>query len=372
MIDLREHKNIDLSEATTLKEEAAYLFKDNISGKNLVAKFIGYYDDKEDEYLLGEFKKLFILSAEPEIGTVYYLATSIIKGVKRNCYVMDYVQGKTIGNLHSENETLSTELVISIIKQLASGLEKAHNYEVSHGDLHEANIIIDNFGYLKVFDFAFWGNKIDFEKNVHFDIKCFNEIIRKLIDKCPKHDVTVTSMILDLCNSIKSFKDLRHHIHLIEKVAFDFNLLDEIGKVIISLIIQEVPFDITLSLCLTEKDIEIPYNPEFEQTEQEKMYMEKENDATGKLRLKYSDQRMARIEEHIQNIFTKRLHQLKQAGLIDWEVWVSNSGQKFLGPYNYNYQIFLTPKLLKWKKTNSIISFLPDVTGTSLTQKLIE
>jgi len=370
MIDLRKSRELDLSKAKCLKEKTTFQFKDEISGKNLIAKFIGYYDDTNDEYLLGEFKKIFLLSGEPEIGTIYYLASAKIDGELKNCYVMDFIQGKTISQILGEHEKLHFEFIVDIIKQLASGLEKSHNYEIFHGDLHEANIIVDDLGFVKIIDYAFWGEKIDFIKNVAYDIECFNSIVRELEKKCPAHELARLGIITKLCSNIKSFKDLKKNINLIEEVAFDYNLLDDTGKSIVAAIIQELPFEINLSMVLQETDIDIPANPEFDQTEDEKRFMEAENSPKG-VKIKYSDQRQFRIDEYINGVFLMKLHQLKQASLIDWKVWASNSGDKFVGPYKYNYQFSLTPKILKWKKINEIVPFLKNEDALSLTEQLI-
>lgn len=370
MIDLRKTKELDLSKANCLKGKTTFQFKDEISGKNLIAKFIGYYDDANDDYLLGEFKKNFLLSGEPEIGTIYYLASAKIDGEAKNCYVMDFVQGKTIAQILEENKKLHFDFILEIIKQLASGLEKSHNYEISHGDLHEGNIIVDDLGYVKIIDFAFWGDKIEFRKNVNFDIECFNNIIDQLLLKCPDHDLARLEVIRTLCKNITSFKDLKKHIQFVEEVSFDYNLLDITGKSIISAIINEVPFEINLSMVLQETEVDIPHNPTFDQTEEEKRYMEAENSPKG-LKLKYSDQRMHRIEEYVNGLFLVKLHQLKQASLIDWKVWVTNSGEKFVGPYKCNYEISLTPKLLKWKRINEVVPFLEKENKLKLTQLLL-
>lgn len=371
MIDLRKTKELDLLNSICLKENTTFQFKDEISGKNLIAKFIGYYNDENDEYLLGEFKKLFLLSAEPEIGTIYYLASAKIEGSLKSCYVMDFVQGKTISNILEENEKLNFDIIIDIIKQLASGLEKSHNYEISHGDLHEGNIIVDDLGYLKIIDFAFWGEKIDFKKNVVNDIICFNEIISKFSEKCFEYDQVRFNIIINHCSKINSFKNLRKNINYLEEVIFDYNLLDFTGKSIITAIVNTIPFEFNLSMVLIEMDIEIPANPLFEQTDEEKRFMDTVNSPSIIKKLKFHDQRIERINEHINNNFIVKLHQLKQATLIDWKVWVTNSGEKFLGPYKYNYQISLTPKILKWKRLNEVIPFLENENILTLTELLV-
>ncbi|MFN8416552.1 MAG: protein kinase [Cytophagaceae bacterium] len=362
MIDLRKHKKIPLSTSTCLKENAAYLIKDDITGKNLIVKLIAYYEDSDDTHLISEFKKMFLLSAEPEIGTVYYLASTDLNGEERNCYVMTYINGETIDELLNKYEKLSFDIITGIIKQIASGLEKAHHYEITHGDLHEGNILLDEFGFIKIIDFAFWDTKQDIKTKLYNDISSFIKITQKLCSKYNDFDKDRIEMILNLCIQVNSFKDLSKKINLIEDISFDYYLIDEAGKEIIALIINETPFNIKLSLCITERDIPIPSNPIFEPNDKEQGYIKKDN----KGGLGYLDTREERILHYINSKFTEKLHQLKQANLIDWQVLITNAGEDFIGPYFYNFQISVTPKLLKWKQANSLSPFLNDIKEKSL------
>lgn len=365
MLDLRNTKLLDLSESICLKENTTFKFKDKITGKDLISKFIAYYNDDKDEYLLGEFKKLFLLSGEPEIGTVYYLASAVVNEDTKNCYVMDFIQGNTLENVLNDHKYLQFDYILDLLKQIASGIEKSHNYEITHGDLHEGNIMIDNFGFVKIIDFAFWGEKIDFKKNVEYDIVCFNEIVELLGEKCQIYERTNFKVIKDLCLSIDTFKNLRKQLDNIEEIIFEYNLLDQTGKRVISSIINEIPFDINLSMVLQEKDLEIPSNPKFELTEQETSYLEKNREYRNnpdekykKIRLLYDDSRIERIKHYFNQEINYNANQLRLAGLIEWYITVSNSGEDFVGPYNLNFDIYFMPKLLKWKKVNEIIPFL--------------
>ena len=364
MIDLRKTKNLDLSKAGCLKEDVSYVFKDEISGKDLVAKLIGYYNDEYDDYLVSEFKKMFLLSGEPEIGTVYFLATANLNGTERSCYVMDFIKGKTVGSIIKENTILSLDFIIDVIEQIASGLEKAHNYEISHGDLHEENIIIDNFGFVKIIDFAFWEKKEHFQKSAEVDIKYFNEIVLSIISKCQDFDRSGLKIITDLCSSITSFKNLKKNIQLFEDIIFDYNLLDDSDKQIISLIVHEIPSQIKLSQVLNVTGVEIPVNPEFEITEKEsERYIKGKGNG---VRIHYLDSRLERIQYILKNQFNVKLHSLRQCGLINWNVWVINVGDIFIGPYKFNYSLSLTPKLIKWKRANDLVKFLEPVIGKDL------
>jgi len=112
MFDHRKIKKIDLDDSICLKYQNTYQINDSITGKKLVAKLIAYYNDKDDIYLITEFRKLALLSSEPEIGTVYYLATAIIKGEEKSCYLMDFMDGYTLEEFLAKNEHLSFKICV--------------------------------------------------------------------------------------------------------------------------------------------------------------------------------------------------------------------------------------------------------------------
>ena len=140
MYDFRQTKIFQLDNVECLKEETTYKFKDESTGKKLIAKFISYYDDSDDVYLLTEFKKLALLSGEPEIATVYYLATGKTSTSTKSCYIMDFIEGQSLQNFLDNREYIIYEVLLDLTLQLASGIEKAHNFEIFHSDLHNENI----------------------------------------------------------------------------------------------------------------------------------------------------------------------------------------------------------------------------------------
>jgi serine/threonine protein kinase/tetratricopeptide (TPR) repeat protein len=71
----------------------------------------------------------------------------------RDFMVMEYVPGKTAKQLAGGGE-LPIDPAISIILQVAEGLEAAHSAGIIHGDIKSENIIIDNSGAARISDFG--------------------------------------------------------------------------------------------------------------------------------------------------------------------------------------------------------------------------
>jgi len=365
MLDLRNDKFIELDSAIELHPESVYSFIDPITGKKLVAKFIAIYDDPDDAILLNEYKKLFLLSAEPEIGTVYYLASGKIKNDTRSCYVMDFIEGETIHDLIEKNEFLSYETISSITAQLASGMDKSHNFEIAHGDLHSKNVIIGEYGYVKIIDYL--SHAVNFTFFSRKDLEDFKEIVNRLCNKVYTYETSSAEVLRKLCLSTETFKDLLWKIEKLNDVLFDYSFIDDEGKKIASVVIAQLPNHLLVSMVRNEADHEIEITAEVEITEEESRMAEQH--LTKKVR--YLDTRVGRIELYVGEKITQKLHQLKQIGLLDWSYQIVNKGERFLGPYFLDYQINLTPKLFRWKKVNSIAEFLPTSDEDDLTKLLL-
>jgi serine/threonine protein kinase/tetratricopeptide (TPR) repeat protein len=67
--------------------------------------------------------------------------------------VMEYVQGKTLQQYHSE-KVLSLPDKLALIEQISKGLAVAHKHNVVHCDLKPDNIMIDGRGQVKITDFG--------------------------------------------------------------------------------------------------------------------------------------------------------------------------------------------------------------------------
>ncbi|UCD58105.1 MAG: serine/threonine protein kinase, partial [Candidatus Hydrogenedentota bacterium] len=69
-------------------------------------------------------------------------------------FSMQYVEGTTLDAVLKEKGRLNVGEAIRIIIQAAQGIEHAHKNNIIHRDVKPSNIIVDNFGNVKVMDFG--------------------------------------------------------------------------------------------------------------------------------------------------------------------------------------------------------------------------
>jgi len=359
MYDFRNDKIISLDHAECLKSETTYKFKDDITGKLLIAKLISNYDDSTDEYLVREFKKLAILSDEPEVAQVHYLAKARISDQVKSCYIMDFISGDTLEGFLTKRDNLIYEVAFDILIQIASGLDKAHFHDICHSDLHNENIIISSNGYVKLIDFLWWDFKIPHEENIKSDIENIKRIVRELYAKCCGFDKQRFKLIFDYCHNIRTLNGLKKELVLIDKLSFEVCLIEEKPLSILSILFQITKDDYSLKKEIKGSELDIPCNLIPELTEKEEEYKAK-NELNRPNRLKYSDSRLETIEAHLKEKFDLKLFQLVQANLIDWKLNVKNNGPDFVGPYLLYFTISPTSKFFHWKKYNEIIKLIKD------------
>jgi hypothetical protein len=359
MYDFRNEKIISLDNAECLKSETTYKFKDEITGKLLIAKLISNYDDSTDEYLVREFKKLAILSDEPEIAQVHYLAKASISNQIKSCYIMDFVSGNTLEDFLTKRDSLIYEVSFDILVQIASALDKTHFHDICHSDLHNENIIINSNGYVKLIDFL-WGDfKMPHEDNIKSDIENFKRIVKELYSKCCGFDKERFKLIVDYCHNINTLNGLKKELILIDQLSFEVCLIEKQPLSILSILFQITKDDYSLKKELKGSEIDIPNNLIPELTEKEEEYKAK-NELNLPNRLKYSDSRLEAIEGNLIATFDLKLFQLVQANLINWTLHVKNNGQDFVGPYLLYFTISPTSKFFHWKKCNEVIKLLKD------------
>lgn len=79
---------------------------------------------------------------------------------KRDCIVMEYVEGETLDVLLRRKGKLSADEVRNIISQLASALAYLHKNHIIHRDIKPQNIKIQPDGKVKMLDFGIAKNKL--------------------------------------------------------------------------------------------------------------------------------------------------------------------------------------------------------------------
>ncbi|WP_426485299.1 protein kinase domain-containing protein [Flavobacterium sp. 2] len=354
MYDLRESKIIELDDAECLKDNTTYKFTDFPTGKKLIAKFISEYEDADDAYLVAEFRKIAGLSGEPEIATVYYLASGEISGSRKSCYMMDFVDGDSLQKYLDARDHIAYEVLLYFTIQLASGLEKAHNFGIFHTDLHNENIIINNLGYLKLIDFLWYEYK---DANGDRDLKDFKRIIDEFYLKCSDSDKPRFKIINNYCQRIKNFRGLKKEIEMLDEISFELALLsDKEHKILSKLLYHAV--ENTLHMTIISGPLDVPERFMPPLSDEEKEYLEIEKNGA---RMKLLDTRPAKIHALLEPLMFVSFYSLKQIGLIDYGVRITNStGISFEGPYKFNFYITFTSKLLKWKSANQLLLFVED------------
>jgi serine/threonine protein kinase len=78
--------------------------------------------------------------------------------------VMEYVKGKTLEKILEKERTLDWTQAVDYVKQIAQGVEHAHNNKIIHRDLRPSNIMVSEDGIAKITDFgtSAWLNNVPY------------------------------------------------------------------------------------------------------------------------------------------------------------------------------------------------------------------
>ena len=90
--------------------------------------------------------------AHPSIVTIYDAFDD--QENQTSCIVMELVPGVTLEKILESGHPLTTEQTLSIVRQVAEGLDYAHRNQVIHRDLKPANILVTEDGRAKITDFG--------------------------------------------------------------------------------------------------------------------------------------------------------------------------------------------------------------------------
>lgn len=357
MYDLRESKIVNLDSADCLKVGTTYKFTDGATGKKLIAKFISQYDDADDAYLFAEFRKLAALSGEPEIGTVYFVATGEIADSSKSCYIMDFIEGDSLQSYLDMREHIAYDVLLYFTMQLASGLEKAHNFGIFHNDLHNENIMINNLGYLKLIDFLWYEYK---DADGDGDLADFKRIMNEFYLKCSEVDKPRFKVIENYCEKISTFKGLKKEIEMLDEISFELGMLNDKQRRILSRLFGHV-IDNTLQMSINSSLFDIPEKIISKLDEEEKKQQLGVNGDKSSSVNWFVIQ--SKINPYLTHLIYMSLHSLKQIGLIDYDYQILSSvGVVLTGPFKYNFTITVTSKLLRWKRANELLLFVDEET----------
>src|ERR1019366_1930605 len=90
--------------------------------------------------------------AHPSIVTIYDAFEE--QEHQTSCIVMELVPGLTLEKTLHSGRPMSTQQMLSIIRQVAEALDNAHRNQVIHRDLKPANILVTEDGRAKITDFG--------------------------------------------------------------------------------------------------------------------------------------------------------------------------------------------------------------------------
>lgn len=129
-----------------------YKAKDTKLDRLVALKFLGknLTDDEESRArFLNEARTISNLD-HPNIATVH-----AIEEFEDTIFIcLGYYEGETLKELLDRGYTFTTEEILSIIEQIALGLEEAHNTGITHRDIKPANIFLTQNKQVKVLDFG--------------------------------------------------------------------------------------------------------------------------------------------------------------------------------------------------------------------------
>ena len=127
----------------------------------LLDRFVAIKILKEQYAEDSEFLKKFNNEAQSaaklshvNIVNVFDIGQDLYKGEMIYYIVMEYVDGKTLKDEIVSKGKLSNHDIIDFSIQIAQALKTAHQAGIVHRDIKPQNILIDNYGLLKVTDFG--------------------------------------------------------------------------------------------------------------------------------------------------------------------------------------------------------------------------
>lgn len=99
--------------------------------------------------LYSEAKTLALLN-HPNIARIF----GFVRRDDRLYLVMEFVEGESLRTILQKKQRLDPAVALALAHQLFSALAFGHELGVVHGDLKPSNVMVSNFGRIKVLDFA--------------------------------------------------------------------------------------------------------------------------------------------------------------------------------------------------------------------------
>src|SRR5919198_3952366 len=131
-----------------------YVARDEVLERDVAVKLLAEHL-AEDEAFVARFRREALAAAKlvhPNIVQVYDSGRDPETG--RHHIVMEYVAGKTVGDLLRAQDHLPISEAVDIAVQSCSGLDYAHRHGVIHRDVKPGNLLINGDGVVKLADFG--------------------------------------------------------------------------------------------------------------------------------------------------------------------------------------------------------------------------
>ena len=100
----------------------------------------------------------------PYITKIYDVGTCHVEGKEHYYIATEYIEGESLDKILQLKE-VDINLTLSIIKQIAHGIDIAHRYNIIHGDLQPHNILLDENGTVKINNFGIVSSNSNMFKN---------------------------------------------------------------------------------------------------------------------------------------------------------------------------------------------------------------
>jgi serine/threonine-protein kinase len=119
------------------------------------------HDQSVKERFLREARSMASLN-DPHIIQIYFIG----EDAGQTYFVMEFVDGESLGSVLKRETKLSPEQAAKIIHQTAQGLATAHDKGVIHRDIKPGNLMLTSRGMVKIADFGIALSTQDFSKKL--------------------------------------------------------------------------------------------------------------------------------------------------------------------------------------------------------------
>src|SRR5487761_2250954 len=119
------------------------------------------HDESVKERFLREARSMAALN-DPHIISIYFIGDD----AGQTYFVMEFVDGESLGALLKREGKLKPEQAAKIVYQTAQGLATAHDRGVIHRDIKPGNLMLTSKGAVKIADFGIALSSQDFSKKL--------------------------------------------------------------------------------------------------------------------------------------------------------------------------------------------------------------